>query len=320
MASFTGRRHGLCDPRRGDDPVLHLLLDVRLPADRRPGLGARGCPRPRVHDGRDRRPDHPHTARASSTTTATATCSPRRSRSVRAYDPAYAYELAAVIRDGIERMYVHGEDVYYYVTLYNENYPMAPKPGDVDAGIVRGIYRFSAAPDGGRRRPRRAGPPRRQRRRSSSRSSRPSDPRPSGSTSRPRSTAPRRSSSSAATRSRSSAGTGSTRTSRPGSRTSPGPRTRRRSGRDRVGLAEGGARPRPAVAAAAATISLGHRGLRPERHPRGPPGPVRDRRRRASRRRALSGLARAGALRPEDGGQGHRALGIDPDKTDPLAL
>jgi pyruvate dehydrogenase E1 component len=65
---------------------------------------------------------------------------------IRAYDPAYAYELAAVIRDGIERMYVHGEDVYYYVTLYNENYAMAPKPAGVDEGIIRGIYRFSDAP------------------------------------------------------------------------------------------------------------------------------------------------------------------------------
>ena len=68
--------------------------------------------------------------------------------SLRAYDPAYAYELAAVVRDGIERMYVRGEDVYYYVTIYNENYPMAPKPGDVDEGIIRGIYRFSGPPEG----------------------------------------------------------------------------------------------------------------------------------------------------------------------------
>jgi pyruvate dehydrogenase E1 component len=67
---------------------------------------------------------------------------------VRAYDPAYAYELAAVVRDGIERMVVAGEDVYYYVTVYNENYPMAPRPGDVDDGIIRGIYRFAAAPEG----------------------------------------------------------------------------------------------------------------------------------------------------------------------------
>jgi pyruvate dehydrogenase E1 component len=66
---------------------------------------------------------------------------------VRAYDPAYAYELAAVIRDGIERMYHNGEDVLYYVTLYNENYAQPKKPADVDDGIVRGIYRFAAAPD-----------------------------------------------------------------------------------------------------------------------------------------------------------------------------
>jgi pyruvate dehydrogenase E1 component len=66
---------------------------------------------------------------------------------IRAYDPAYAYELAAVIRDGIERMYVRGEDVYYYVTLYNENYPMAPRPEGVDEGIIRGIYRFAGPPE-----------------------------------------------------------------------------------------------------------------------------------------------------------------------------
>ena len=66
---------------------------------------------------------------------------------VRAYDPAFAYELAAVIRDGVERMYHDGEDVFYYVTVYNENYAQAPKPDGADEGIVRGIYRFAAAPD-----------------------------------------------------------------------------------------------------------------------------------------------------------------------------
>jgi pyruvate dehydrogenase E1 component len=66
---------------------------------------------------------------------------------IRAYDPAYAYELAAVIRDGIERMYVRGEDVYYYVTLYNENYAMSPRPEGVDEGIIRGIYRFAGPPE-----------------------------------------------------------------------------------------------------------------------------------------------------------------------------
>ncbi|MCU0504658.1 MAG: pyruvate dehydrogenase (acetyl-transferring), homodimeric type [Chloroflexi bacterium] len=66
---------------------------------------------------------------------------------VRAYDPAYAYELAAIVRDGIRRMYVEDQDVFYYVTIHNENQPMPPKPDGVDEGILRGIYRLHAAPD-----------------------------------------------------------------------------------------------------------------------------------------------------------------------------
>ncbi|HEY8798963.1 MAG TPA: pyruvate dehydrogenase (acetyl-transferring), homodimeric type [Candidatus Limnocylindrales bacterium] len=66
---------------------------------------------------------------------------------VRAYDPAFAYELAAVVRDGIERMYQNGEDVYYYITIYNENYAQPKKPAGVDEGIIRGLYRFADAPD-----------------------------------------------------------------------------------------------------------------------------------------------------------------------------
>jgi pyruvate dehydrogenase E1 component len=66
------------------------------------------------------------------------------------YDPAYAYELAAIVRDGIERMYVNGEDVFYYITIYNENYPQAPKAQGIDEAILRGIYRFAAAPNAGK--------------------------------------------------------------------------------------------------------------------------------------------------------------------------
>ena len=66
---------------------------------------------------------------------------------VRAYDPAFAYELATIVRDGIRRMYTDGEDVFYYVTVYNENYAQAPKPEGADEGIVKGLYRFAAAPD-----------------------------------------------------------------------------------------------------------------------------------------------------------------------------
>jgi pyruvate dehydrogenase E1 component len=71
---------------------------------------------------------------------------------IRAYDPAFAYELAAIVRDGIERMYgPKPEDVFYYVTIYNENYVQPARPdGVTDEQVLRGIYRFAAAPDLGR--------------------------------------------------------------------------------------------------------------------------------------------------------------------------
>jgi pyruvate dehydrogenase E1 component len=68
---------------------------------------------------------------------------------VRVYDPAFAFELAVIIRDGIKRMYADGEDTFYYLTLYNENYPMPAMPDSVEDGIVRGLYRFRPATDGG---------------------------------------------------------------------------------------------------------------------------------------------------------------------------
>jgi pyruvate dehydrogenase E1 component len=64
-----------------------------------------------------------------------------------AYDPAFAYEMGAIIDDGLKRMYRDGEDIFYYLTLYNENYPQPPKPPDVDEGIRRGLYRFADAPE-----------------------------------------------------------------------------------------------------------------------------------------------------------------------------
>lgn len=68
----------------------------------------------------------------------------------RAYDPAFAYEMGVIIRDGIRRMFgPDPEEVFYYLTLYNENYPMPPKPDGVDDGIVRGLYRYVGAPDAG---------------------------------------------------------------------------------------------------------------------------------------------------------------------------
>jgi pyruvate dehydrogenase E1 component len=70
---------------------------------------------------------------------------------VLAYDPAFAYELAIIVREGIRRMYGEaGEDVFYYLTLYNENWVMPPKPDGVEEGVLRGLYRFRAAERGSR--------------------------------------------------------------------------------------------------------------------------------------------------------------------------
>jgi pyruvate dehydrogenase E1 component len=68
--------------------------------------------------------------------------------SLRAYDPAFAYETSAIIRDGIARMHgEHPEDVLYYLALYNENHVMPARPdGVTDEDITRGLYRFRAAP------------------------------------------------------------------------------------------------------------------------------------------------------------------------------
>jgi pyruvate dehydrogenase E1 component len=64
----------------------------------------------------------------------------------RVYDPAFAFELAVVIRDGLERMYgPDAEDCFYYVTLYNENLAMPAMPDGAEDGIVRGLYRFRPA-------------------------------------------------------------------------------------------------------------------------------------------------------------------------------
>ena len=69
------------------------------------------------------------------------------------YDPAFAYEVATIIQDGIRRMYGDvPEDRFYYLTLYNENYVMPAKPSGIEDGIVRGIYRFAEAPAGQSRR------------------------------------------------------------------------------------------------------------------------------------------------------------------------
>ncbi len=61
-----------------------------------------------------------------------------------AYDPTFAYELAVIVQDGMRRMFAEGEDVFYYITLLNENYAHPALPEGSEEGIVRGMYLLKA--------------------------------------------------------------------------------------------------------------------------------------------------------------------------------
>jgi pyruvate dehydrogenase E1 component len=63
---------------------------------------------------------------------------------LKTYDPAFAYELAVIIRDGIYRMYEKQESVFYYITVMNENYAQPKMPKGVEEGILKGMYKFQS--------------------------------------------------------------------------------------------------------------------------------------------------------------------------------
>jgi pyruvate dehydrogenase E1 component len=64
---------------------------------------------------------------------------------LKAYDPAFAYEIAVIIQDGIRRMYKDGENWFYYITVMNEQYAMPPMPAGVREGILKGMYKYRAS-------------------------------------------------------------------------------------------------------------------------------------------------------------------------------
>jgi pyruvate dehydrogenase E1 component len=64
------------------------------------------------------------------------------------YDPAFVYELAVVVQDGLRRMYENMEDCFFYITMYNEDYAMPAMPEGCAEGILRGIYKYRAASNG----------------------------------------------------------------------------------------------------------------------------------------------------------------------------
>jgi pyruvate dehydrogenase E1 component len=65
------------------------------------------------------------------------------------YDPTFAYEVVVIVREGIRRMYEEQQDVYYYVTLMNENYPHPGMPEGAEAGIIKGLYLLKEGGKGG---------------------------------------------------------------------------------------------------------------------------------------------------------------------------
>jgi len=71
------------------------------------------------------------------------------------YDPTYGYEVAVIVAEGLRRMYAEQEDVYYYLTVMNENYEHPALPAGVEDGIRRGMYLLREAdpPKGNRRKP-----------------------------------------------------------------------------------------------------------------------------------------------------------------------
>ena len=89
----------------------------------------------------------PSQVKGCNTRMATATCLALPVPSVRAYDPAFAFELAVIIRDGIKRMYQDGEDVFYYITIMNEKYKMPSMPSrkEIETGIINGMYKYRSS-------------------------------------------------------------------------------------------------------------------------------------------------------------------------------
>jgi len=64
------------------------------------------------------------------------------------YDPTFAYEIAVILQDGLRRMYTDGEDIFYYLTVENENYPHPAMPEGAEEGIRRGLYLLRQGPEG----------------------------------------------------------------------------------------------------------------------------------------------------------------------------
>ncbi len=144
-----GRRYSLRECWCAVDSVLYLLFHVRLSAGRRSDLGfwdSRGKGflvggtagrTTLLGEGLQHDDGHSHVLSA-----VVPTC--------RSYDPAFAYEIAVIVQDGIRTMYENNEDHFYYLTVCNENYvqPPMPETANLQEGILRGMYLYRASENG----------------------------------------------------------------------------------------------------------------------------------------------------------------------------
>ncbi len=138
--SSSPRERPMPHIRDQHDSLLHLLFDVRLAADWRPDLGR----------GRSRQRASLLGGTAGRTTLAGEGCSIRTGKATScisgaepaAFDPAFAYEIAVIVQEGIRRMYVEQEDIFYYITVMNETWSAAGYAGGRSEGILKGMYRL----------------------------------------------------------------------------------------------------------------------------------------------------------------------------------
>jgi pyruvate dehydrogenase E1 component len=142
------RGHVVLDEQPHHGAVLHLLLDVRLPAHRRPGLGGGRHAGARLPAGRHQRAHHAQRRRPA----ARGRPQPHPGRhhpQLHQLRPDLAHEVGVIIHHGLKRMVEKQDNVFYYLTLLNENYPMPGlKPG-TEEQIIKGMYLLE---EGARRR------------------------------------------------------------------------------------------------------------------------------------------------------------------------
>ncbi len=140
--------HLVFDAQRADDPDLpHLRFDVRISTDRGRPVGRRRPDGTRLFARRHRWAHHADLRRPAARRSANHRCKAATNPAVLSYDPAFAFEIAYIIESGLARMFgENAENIFYYITIYNEPYVQPPEPENFNTdGVLRGIYRYRPA-------------------------------------------------------------------------------------------------------------------------------------------------------------------------------